>query len=104
MVNLFHRISSMHAVTEHCKEVHCHFHERDEPGSGWQICGECGHLFQTADDLVREFRKMIWAGIKFDGIRWRSDGFSVSTWSQLKTMWKVKASSITFCPFCAHDW
>lgn len=103
MVNLFHRLTHQHEVHDLCKEVHCHYHGRDEPGSGWQICLECGHLFATADDLVREFRKMIWDGIKFDGIRWRSDGMNVSTWHQLKVMWKVKASSILFCPFCAHD-
>lgn len=81
-----------HEVTAACQEDHCHSCQVDEPGTGYILCGECGHLYRTARDLRRAYRRIVW---EF----WRED-------HHWRTLWKiltVRASRIYFCQECIHD-
>lgn len=37
----------VHEPTDRCVNLHCCRHNVDEPGDGYIVCGECGHLFPT---------------------------------------------------------
>lgn len=66
----------------------CYYHERDEPvpedGCVFRICGECFHLFRTAEDLMQQHSLEL-AKLKLER----------------RTAPSVEA--IYACPFCAHD-
>jgi len=53
-------------------------------------CGECGHVWGSADDLLSHWRKS-WEGNKY---------LSVGDFQDLMA---VKAEDIFVCPCCAHD-
>jgi hypothetical protein len=65
--------------------LHCHWHNADEPAKGtYRTCQECGHVYQSADDLIKA-----WAE------QWKSSG----------EPWAIaSAENIPCCAFCAHDW
>ena len=66
--------------------MHCYIHEVDEVGEGaYRICGECFHVYRTAEDLVATER------------RWRtSAGISAPPRP-------IDPDEINSCPECAHD-
>jgi rubrerythrin len=91
----------MHEATDACGSVHCVFHQEDEPGRGYLICGECGHLFKTKRALRREhrrvFREISHAVPLFSNAR--QAGHIRFWWMMLF----LRADKIWVCPFCAHD-
>jgi len=65
---------------------HCYVHGAHEPvpqGGAYIVCGECGHVYHTALDLLRDFAEQA------------PPGFVVSG--------DTTAKDIAFCPFCTHD-
>lgn len=66
----------------------CHYHSRDEPvpagGKYFHICGECFHLFATAEDLMQQHTLEL---VKL----------------KLGRRVAVRVEDIYACPFCAHD-
>lgn len=82
-----------HEPTAACDAVHCYSHHVDEPGPGYIVCGECGHLYRTARELRRAYRRASLAIPDYDVPRWRI----------LWRAWTIRASSIFFCQECIHD-
>jgi hypothetical protein len=74
----------------------------DEPGRGYQICLECGHLYKTKRDLRRRHRHTMRELLRGDP-PWLPD----PRWtSRLQYWWRMlflRADKIYSCPFCAHD-
>lgn len=66
---------------------HCHWHEAHEPtpsGGAYIVCGECGHVYATPEELVDIF------------VNEAPPDFPV-------TLENISAESIRFCPYCIHD-
>lgn len=72
---------------QHC--VSCDVDELLDEKS-YQLCWECNHVYQTKEDLLREYllnhpdykRHVLYA----------------------YPLEQVQVSAITFCPLCLHDW
>lgn len=87
--------------------MHCFSHHVDEPAddSTYMICGECGHVYQTAGELRREYRRARWAIHKVD----RRAGIQhpafrpLPTWLVLVEIWTIRAKKIFSCQHCTHD-
>jgi hypothetical protein len=80
-----------HAPTDACLPVHCHWHNVDEPGTGYILCGECGHLYRTPRELRQAYRKAV---LHMQGMAWWRRIFQAAT---------VRAGRRSFCQFCVHD-
>lgn len=73
-----------HDADERCGDLHCYFHHVDEihePGD--LICGECGHVFGTPEELRAEWK--------------------ANMPPELAGQDAPPADEITFCPLCAHS-
>lgn len=84
---------TQHEPTDACLGIHCHWHGVDEPGTGYIGCPECGHLYRTAGELRRAYRRQVLSMPRYDVPRWRI------RWAALT----VRASRIGFCQECIHD-
>lgn len=85
-------MSIQHEPTDACLPDHCHWHNVDEPGDGYILCPECGHLYRTARELRRAYRRQV-----------LRPGFSVPLLWRLWRALTIRASRITFCQECIHD-
>jgi hypothetical protein len=86
-----------HEPTKACVLVHCHWHDVDEPGPGYLRCFECGHLYRTKGELRRRYRQEL-RNAYHDG--------PLERWDWLRLRWwllTVRASRVTFCQECSHD-
>jgi hypothetical protein len=82
-------LTSPHEPSEACGDMHCYMHHVDEPSTGaFRVCGECGHVYRTAEDL-----RMAWADAQ------DAPGFGLSPDAAAPP-----AEQIYACPLCAHDW
>lgn len=84
---------TVHEATDACIADHCHWHDVDEPGSGYILCGECGHLYRTARELRRAYRRAVMTRRRF-GVSW---------WFCLLHAVTVRAGRVSFCQHCIHD-
>jgi len=91
-----------HQPTDACHDVHCYSCHVDEIGTGFIVCGECGHLYRTAGDLRRAYRRRFrevhkrWQ--EFDIITARLPGYRA--WWRILT---IRVKNIHFCQHCIHD-
>ncbi|WP_344952434.1 hypothetical protein [Actinomadura miaoliensis] len=81
-----------HERTGRCDHIHCRAHDADEPGWGYLRCGSCRHLFRTARQMRRAYRRAYWQASGDLGLLRR-----------LWDVWTVRANRVEFCPLCAHD-
>lgn len=94
----------LHELQTDCYEIHCMAHGVDEvpgPRGAWRRCLECGHLVQSAEELVRRYREE-WDQLDKSG--WLPEP---SWWQRLREWWRVKTitvDKIYFCQECLHDW
>ena len=72
------------AETCHGSQLHCFWHERDEPGEPWHVCFECKHNYLSAADLLAEHNRVL----AEMGCDHRA----------------IRAEAVFCCPFCLHDW
>lgn len=78
-------LTAQHEPGPMCGDMHCHIHHVDEiAGGAYRVCGECGHVYRTAEDLQRE-----WAE---------------NAPPDLPDRTVPPVEQIHFCPLCAHDW
>lgn len=91
-------MSTPHQVTDACADVHCYAHGVDEPQTGWLVCGECGHVFPSAGALRRDYRREYWRIASMEGV-----SPPIPLWRRIRTAATVRASRVTFCPHCLHD-
>lgn len=85
-----------HEPTENCMSVHCHIHHVDEPDEGAYIfCFECGHVYRTARDLRRAYRREY----RRTTVRWGKEPL----WRRVWTLMTVRAKRIDFCQECTHS-
>jgi hypothetical protein len=62
----------------------CYFHgEEPIPPNAYRLCLECGHVYPTAEDLLKEDTKV---ALEY--------GFAPVT----------EPEQVTCCPLCTHDW
>jgi len=97
-----------HEPTAACHAWHCHSCGVDEPGQGYIVCMECGHLYRTARDLRRAYRRGEWGLLRSSRsqppIPWVfSNEFYPSKLWVLWHMITVRAKNINFCQECSHD-
>lgn len=88
-----------HEPTNDCWDWHCVIHDVDEVGDGYLRCGECGHLYLTARDLRRAYRKGYVETV-------RSGCAGTGGWMTPMRWWHVltiRARRIFFCQECIHD-
>lgn len=72
---------------------HCYWHDVDEPGPGYIRCYECGHLYRTARELRRAYRRQSFTVPRCEVPWWRIG------WRALF----IRADKIVFCQECIHD-
>jgi hypothetical protein len=88
-----------HEPSNDCNADHCYSHMVDEPGSGYLLCGECGHLYRTKGELRRAYRR--------EFLRINSHGwFGMERLPRWKVWWKIltiREKDIYFCQHCIHD-
>lgn len=84
--------TSPHPWSTACADVHCSIHDIDEVRRGYRWCIECGHVYWTARELRRLYRRSYW----------RVDA-EAPLWLRLWTVVSVRASRIGFCQYCPHD-
>jgi hypothetical protein len=78
-----------HQPSEACHGIHCYWHHVDEPGEGaYRACFECGHVYQTAEDLRQAWAAEIAPDLRDHG----------------PVPGPPPAEEIWGCPLCAHDW
>ena len=83
-------LTNPHEPSKACGDTHCYMHNLDEPSTGaFRVCGECGHVYRTAEDL-----RMAWTDTAADG--WAPE---VPT-----SAGAPPAEQIYACPLCCHDW
>lgn len=87
-------MNDQHEPTDACASVHCHSHHVDEnPGRYYIGCYECGHVYRTARELRRAYRRQSFTIPRYDIPWWRI------TWRALT----IRARDIHFCQECIHD-
>jgi hypothetical protein len=76
-----------HKPTGECWPSHCCWHNLDEDADGaYRVCGECFHVYRTAEDLRAVF--MAEVAPLLTGMPSEAPA----------------AEEIYACPYCAHDW
>lgn len=68
----------------------CMQREPIPPGGAYLVCGECFHVYATADDLVDTFNR-------------RGDELADLEPAQPRSAWVLDPERINFCPICIHD-
>jgi hypothetical protein len=94
---------SVHDPTDACSPHHCRSHNIDEPvvGMRYILCGECGHLYPTAGSLRRAYRRRLRQDPPRPHLRDNAYNYGLYHW--LRLYLSVRASRITFCQECSHD-
>jgi hypothetical protein len=64
--------------------LHCHWHDRDEPGEPFRVCFECRHAFMSAAELLAGHNRQL---ARYPEIAPEAD-----------------VAKVFCCPFCLHDW
>lgn len=82
-----------HEPDEACHRMHCYSCGVDEPDGGYITCGECFHVYRTAGELRRAYRRRALSLPVYDVPRWR-------IWRHALT---IRAKKIYFCQHCTHD-
>ncbi len=92
-----------HEPTDECAGQHCAWHNVDEPlgETDYLVCGECWHLYRTARDLRREYRRMMRGDWQHEWLLFKD--LRTSAWRRMWRYLTVRADRIHFCPLCAHD-
>lgn len=79
-----------HEPGPECGDTHCYSHHVDESDVGaWRVCGECFHVYPTAEAL-----REAWADVTADGY-----GLPPGT-----DVIAPPVEQIHACPYCLHDW
>ncbi len=85
MTRIAPELVTLHEPSQACGGTHCWTHDVDEPDEGaYRRCLECGHVYQTAEDLQRQ---------------WTANAPRFVTPGAVPPV-----EQIFFCPICAHDW
>ena len=64
---------------------YCAIHDRQEAGTGFKFCFECGHTYATEKELIDEYNAS--GERKGEPDLWRA----------------TNVENIYFCPLCLHD-
>lgn len=92
------RAATVHDPTAECFGRHCHIHNVDEPDDrAYQVCLECGHVYRTAGALRRDYRREYWRVASDDQFG------REPLWRRLRRVATVRASRVSFCQHCVHD-
>jgi hypothetical protein len=106
------RLSQPHEVTADCAHLHCYSHDVDELriGQPYIVCGECFHVYATAGALRRAYRRVMFE-IAHGEITNRYSAFAGEALRArlsvaARVLWQaatVRASKVSFCQHCTHD-
>jgi hypothetical protein len=94
------RLSQQHEASDDCWS-----HNVDEMriGTPYIVCGECGHVYQSARAL-RKARRATMRGIYLGSLRHANDWMPF--WQSIRgavSLYTRRAKRIYHCPLCAHD-
>lgn len=67
----------------------CYFHGEEPIPSGGYLCGECGHVYPTATDLLNAYNTELA----------QHHGVNGQPYTPV-----TNPDDIYFCPMCTHDW
>lgn len=84
---------SYDAATNRFPDDWCYGCMRSEPippGGAYRICGECFHVYETADDLIRIYNA-------------EGDRLADQHPEEPRSPWVTDPEAIFFCPVCIHD-
>lgn len=81
-----------HQESDRCNGLHCHSCNLDEQGHAYQWCSECGHGYETPQDLRTAYLQEA----PYGPWHWR-------WWRIVFTPAHKLLDRITFCPLCMHD-
>lgn len=102
-------LTEQHEPGNECYGLHCWEHHVDEasrPGD-YIACGECGHIYRTAGELRRAYRREILRVHSWEGDRWlipdRGPFGGPTRLQKLIAALTIRASKIYFCQHCIHD-
>lgn len=97
-------VTDPHEPSDACHREHCYSCNVDEPGTGYIVCPECFHVYRTARELRRAYRRASWRLHRTPmplpdfaddrGPRWGRLLWHLAT---------VRARNINFCQHCIHD-
>jgi hypothetical protein len=78
----------------------CWFHGFEPlPPHCFRVCGECGHAYATAEDLLAvEHAEVARINASASG----NAALGLEPWEPLLP--HKRAEDIPFCPLCTHDW
>lgn len=79
--------SQPHEPTVECAPSHCWTHNVDEPSDGYLLCGECGHMFLTPEELIAA------------DLNWREESLAYGRMDNTAK----DPEKIYSCPHCTHD-
>lgn len=93
------RQTVQHEPSEACAGRHCYEHHVDEdPDGTYLACLECGHVYRTAAELRRAYRRLWDRLVRADFRRWPIEAAALWLGSRFR-----RARSVRSCPYCAHD-
>lgn len=89
MADLAPDLINPHDPGPECGDLHCCYHHVDEPADGaYRVCGECFHVYPTAETL-----REAWAVT--------AEGYGLPPGTDVIA---PPAEQIYGCPYCVHDW
>lgn len=99
-----------HAKTEACVDTHCRVHGVHEPSEvAYHVCFECNHVYRTARALRRDYRRAFWRNER-QARKWSPlwpsrdrAAWVVPWWVVTWRLVTARASRITYCQHCHHD-
>jgi hypothetical protein len=100
-----------HEPTDVCAGDHCFSCHEDEPimegEKAYRVCGECFHVYWTARDLRRAYRRadrQMSGPWTLRGMPGWDDNIVKRVWRNVRIQFLLPASKIYFCQECLHDW
>ena len=79
------------ATHAHC--VSCQVDELDRPGD-YRVCGECGHIFRTEQDLITAEKALLLSFARF---------YPEGPQRDRALQGHVSGAAVMSCPLCTHD-
>lgn len=99
-----------HEPTPDCSDVHCYSCDEDEDGPAYIICAQCGHLYRTAGELRRAYRRQFYRMARkppeFSFTQEESRAIDPGPIPLRRVLWElatIRAKHIHFCQHCTHD-
>lgn len=89
-------------MSEHSRQKWCAIHGHETVSEyPYLVCGECGHCFETSDDLMKEHNRVMEEFGLLEAER--AHVANTMDGQTYKGQWELTPEKVYICPFCAHD-